>query len=178
MFQLRNNQCNRRKHHTYFSQPSRGVSIFELLVVIAIIGILTAFSVQPIRRFEDRQALSNAQDALGSFIIDARTRTLSSLNNDRYGLHFSSSPTAQSSQVVMFKGTTYTAGASTNVVLPLADNAKITGVSLQGGGTDLVFNRLTGGTDQYGTVTLQVTPASVIYTTTITVSKAGSIAIN
>jgi Tfp pilus assembly protein FimT len=157
---------------------SRGISLIELVIVVAITGLLVTISVLPFTSFNDQQALSNAEDSIGAFIIDARTRTLSSYNNDRYGIHFSASPTAQSSQIIMFKGATYTAGTSTNVILPLSDNAKITGVSLQGGGVDMIFNRLTGGTDQYGTITLQVTPAKTIYTRTITINKAGAVSIN
>lgn len=157
---------------------SRGISFVEVVIVVAITGMLLAISVLPFNSLNDQQALRNAEDAISALIIDARTRTLSSYNDDRYGVHFSSGPTTQSSQIVMFKGTTYVAGAGTNVVITLADNAKITNVSLQGGGVDLVFNRLTGGTDQYGTVTLQVTPAATVYTRTITINKAGAIAIN
>jgi Tfp pilus assembly protein FimT len=167
-----------QKIHTPVAQYVRGISLVELLIVVAIGGGLVVLSMLPFNAIQDRQALRNAEDAIGAFITEARTRTLSSYNDDRYGLHFSSAPTTQSSQVILFKGATYVAGAGTNVVLQLSDNAKITNVSLQGGGVDMVFNRLTGGTDQYGTITLEVTPAKTVYTRLITVNKAGAISVN
>lgn len=159
-------------------QTNKGISLIEVILVVGISMMLISVSILPFTSLNDQQALKNAEDAIGAFIIDARTRTLSSYNDDRYGIHFSASQNAQSSQLVLFKGSTYVAGAGTNVILSLSDNAKITQVSLQGGGVDMVFNRLTGGTDQYGTITLQVTPAKTVYTRIITVNKAGAVSIN
>lgn len=162
--------------NTYL-QNRRGVSITEVIIVIAISGMLTVLTLLSFSSLKDSQAVINAEDAVAALIIQARTQTLSSFNDTRYGIHFSSGPLVQSSQVVMYSGATYTAGAVGNVVINLSDNAKIVSVSLNGGGTDLLFNRLTGGTDQYGDVILEITPAQQVHTKTITINKAGAVII-
>ena len=156
----------------------KGFTLIELLIVVTIGLLLTLFMTLPFRSFQDNQVLENAEDAMTAFIIQARTQTLSSYNDSSYGIHFSSSPTAQSSQIVMFKGTTYSPTDPNNTTLNLSTNATIVSVSLQGGGVDTIFNRLTGGTDEYGTITLQVIPGATTYTKVITINKAGAVGIN
>ncbi len=154
---------------------NRGISLIEVMLVVVVTIILSVIVLAPFRSFQDTQAVSNAEDAITALLVDARTKTMSSYNDDRYGIHFTSSPNTPSSQLVLFKGTTYNANAATNVVLNLDSNAKVSSVALNGGGVDLIFNRLTGGTDQYGDIHLEVSPAATIYTRTISVNKAGSI---
>ena len=156
-------------------ENQKGLSVIELLLVLSITVILAGVFVSPFRSFQDTQAVQNAQDSILSVIIDARTKTLSSLSSKSYGIHFSESPTTSSQQLVEFSGTTYDPNDASNVTVALSNNARITNVSLNGGGVDMIFNRLTGGTNQYGTITLEVSPAATIYTRTLTVNKAGAV---
>ena len=56
--------------------------------------------------------------------------------------------------VVLFKGAGYSSGAQDNISLTLNEEVKISAIALTGGGSDVVFKKLTGATTQNGTVTL------------------------
>lgn len=159
--------------HTTRYNLIRGYSIVELLIVLGVMVLLATMATLPFRSFQDTQAVQNAQDAVIAFIVDARTKTLSSYNDTSYGIHFSSGPNTASTQLIEFSGTTYNPNATNNVVLQLANNAQVSSVALADGGVDVVFNRLTGGTEEYGTINLRVTPAAHVYTRSITINKAG-----
>ena len=77
----------------------------------------------------------------------------------------------QIQQIIIFRGTTYDAGTSTNIVEQVLPLAEISSTSLNGGGNDIVFERLTGETDNYGTVFISIPGTTV--SSTITIYETG-----
>ncbi len=128
----------------------RGFSLLELLIVIAIVALLATIGLSPLLSFKKTGDLNGALETAVSLLLEARTKTLSSENESRYGVHFGGDDTT------FFKGTVFTEGASGNEVAPLPSSVEIASVSLQGGGNDVVWNRLTGETDTYGIVTFRL----------------------
>ena len=76
-----------------------------------------------------------------------------------------------STKITLFTGSVYSVGASTNQDFNLNSRDSIITISLTGGGSDVVFVRLSGETSQNGTITLSSSALS--QTKTITVYKTG-----
>jgi len=126
----------------------KGISLIEVITVIAIIGILTVLVVPPLSDFKNRQLIRSTTEELSGFIQETRSKTLSSHDSLAYGVHF------DEDQVVQFSGSTYVSGDSDNIVFPIVSNITVSDISLAGGGDNIFFERLTGQTDEYGTITL------------------------
>ncbi|OGZ33343.1 MAG: hypothetical protein A3I88_00650 [Candidatus Portnoybacteria bacterium RIFCSPLOWO2_12_FULL_39_9] len=125
---------------------NKGFSFIEILVVIAVSAIIILVMVAGFSSFYKSQTLNSAVSQTISFISQARSMTLSSENASQYSLHF------ETSRIVLFKGVSFVEPNSNNRELVLPASVEIYDISLNGGGADLIFKRLTGETDKYGEV--------------------------
>ena len=80
-------------------------------------------------------------------LFRAVTIKSSFVDSSKYGVHF------EASRVVLFKGNTYDANDPDNEEYLLRGNT-LSPITLTGGGSDVVFERLNGKTNQSGTVTI------------------------
>lgn len=137
-----------------------------LIMMIVVIITWASFS-----RLNKSQVLDKEIREVSSIINDARQRTLFSKNDSSYGVHF------ETNKVVLFKGTSYSSSAAENENKNLNNLVSITGITLSGGGSDVVFNRLTGSATKSGTITftLGVSPGTV---KTLTISGTGIVDIS
>lgn len=142
---------------------NKGITIVELMIVIAIIIILVAVALPKFSEMRNIEVLKSATEDVLSMINKARTQTLSSVDSSEYGVHF------QSDKVIIFKGTNYSAGASTNEELLILTPANISNINLTSGATNLYFSRLTGNPSRTGTVTI----SNGSFTRIITISATG-----
>ncbi len=143
-----------------------GFTAIEILVVV-IIGVLIATTfIGSLSNFLTAQVVRNTTEDVLGLIQEARTKTIASENSSQYGIHF------QSDKAVLFVGSTYTAGASTNKEIVFDTRVYASSISLQGGGSDLLFNRLTGDTGTYGTIVIRLV-SSTTGQKTITISQTG-----
>lgn len=129
---------------------NRGFTVLEILIAVAILVVLGALILSPFSKFRTSQILNSETENILSLITQARENTLSSADASQYGVHF------ENMRAVMFKGATYSASDSNNKPISISSQAQISTISLSGGGTDVVFQRLTGKTNQSGTVTLSL----------------------
>ena len=150
------------------TMKQKGFTLIETLLVIALISIITAFSFFAFFNIDEEEALQTSETHVKSIISEARSLTLASKNRMQYGVHFTDDA------VIRFEGGTYSSSDGNNVVYPLHKKAQIQSVSLSGGGDSIVFNRLTGSTDQSGTITLS-TRSDETNTRVITISETGII---
>lgn len=144
----------------------RGFSIVEVLVVASVIGILVTVAVAGYRSAGRRVNLTATAQTVAVALDDARNRTIGSRGDSRYGVHFGATDYA------IFQGSTYSAADPNNEVRSLPDGLEFGDVSLAGGGSEVVFDRLTGATSHTGTVTLRLAenPAS---TQSLTITGQG-----
>lgn len=126
----------------------RGFTLIELLVVVAILLIVASIVVSSFSRFNKITILNNSVAEVVSLLNEARSNTVASRNDERYGVHF------ESGRVVVFIGDVYVVGAASNEVIQLSPEINITSITLVGGGNDVVFDRLFGTTAQPGTITI------------------------
>lgn len=126
----------------------KGFTLIEIIIVVVILAILTALALVSFSGFRQNQILNTEVNKVISVINEARSKTLSSQDFSQYGAHF------ESSAVILFKGLAYPGGGISTTTLP--SSMEISGTSLNGGGSDVVFQKLTGKTDNYGAVTFRV----------------------
>jgi prepilin-type N-terminal cleavage/methylation domain-containing protein len=144
----------------------KGITALEILMVLAVVGILLAIVLPQFSKIKENQILKSTVGDVLSTISKARSQTLASLNSSEYGVHF------QSDQVIIFKGTSYSAGASTNVVTSVSAPVSISNVTfggVSGVSGDVYFSRIFGAPSATGTITI----SSPTYSKTITISSTG-----
>jgi prepilin-type N-terminal cleavage/methylation domain-containing protein len=146
----------------------RGFTLLEVLVVAAVIVLLAVISLVAFKNFNRNTALDADTRVVVSVIEAARQNTLSSKGDMQYGVRL------ESNAVVLFQGTVYNAANTSNKRYPLTVHSSIT-KSLSGGGSDIVFKKLTGETDQHGSITVTLSDGS---SKTIIVYKTGTIHVN
>lgn len=144
----------------------RGVTLVELLVAIAILVTIAAIGVAVFSRLTGQTALDASVQQVLSVFEEARSRTLASENDQQFGVHVTVS------SVVLFIGNTYSAGASTNEVTTLVRRVSISDISMTGGATDVVFERLTGKANVTGTITLTLA-SDTSQTQVLTINSTG-----
>lgn len=150
-----------------------GFTLAETLMVVAITVMVSAIMFFSFSTYGSTEAISKDQGLVVSTLEKARAMTLDSYNSSQYGVHFASST------VTIFTGATYNASSPSNIVTALNSKVIINDVALSGGGLDIIFKRLSGETDQIGTVTLVIFAVSrvvrIITTRTITIYGTGLI---
>ncbi len=152
---------------------TNGFSILEIVIVFAILASLTAVFLPSFSAFRDEQLLKNTTDDIVAILNQARTHTLSSKNSNFYSVHF------ESDKATLFTGGTFTQGLADNVVVGFDSRVTLpsANVSLNGGGADVIFDRLSGDSSTYGTITIELA-SDASKTKTINVEQTGIISAN
>lgn len=145
---------------------SSGFSLVEALIVVAVLLLVTGLALGSFQRLGAREALDKESANLISFLVQARALTLASRDAYEYGVHL------DTTQITLFRGATYDAATSTNQHLALNPLVVIAGRELQGGGADVIFERLTGDTKQPGRIILSLASDPTI-TRVITIGATG-----
>ncbi|MDB5259162.1 MAG: seg [Candidatus Taylorbacteria bacterium] len=152
--------------HALIKLPrNSGFSLIEILVVIAISGLLSAITLGVFVTFQKSKGLSSDTETVVETLRQARSQSLSSKDSSAYGVHFSTS------KITLFTGSTYATTSSSNLNFDLVATDAVLSISLFGGGSNVVFNRVTGETGQYGTVVISSPSASL--SKTVTIYKTG-----
>lgn len=121
-----------------------------MVIALGIMLLVASVVLSGFLNFRKASLLNSSAELVASTLLGARVKTLSSEGGYAYGVHF------ENDRVVLFRGATYSAGDPNNVATVLPSAVEISAIALAGGGSDLVFARLTGATTQYGSVTLRV----------------------
>jgi len=153
---------------------NKGITVLEILMVIAIMIILIAVIVPNLTNFRNERTLNNTTSDIISLLNEARNNTISSYNSNNYSVHF------ESNRVVYFTGSVFNNNDSTNkpVTLdPIVNIPASGGINLSDGTNDVIFTRLTGDVNNYGTIIVSLT-SDATKQKTITISKTGSISSN
>ena len=144
----------------------KGFTILEILIAVSIVTLAVTIIAFSFSKLNSRHALDQSAALVVAILDEARSLTLSSTGDSQYGVYF------EDSRVVLFKGSTYSQSDLSNVVTELNALVGLRNVTLAGGGTSVVFKRLTGGTDQVGSVEIFL-KASPETPRTVSVSATG-----
>jgi prepilin-type N-terminal cleavage/methylation domain-containing protein len=149
---------------------SKGFTLIEIILVISVAVLLAGVMVFPLTKFRDNKLLISTSEVIYSVLNEARSNTTAAKNDFQYGIHF------ESNSATLFRGTTYSAGDANNEKINLQNVITLSQISLNGGGSDVLFNRLTGSTNNFGSLKVQLTKDSSVFRT-INIEKTGVVTI-
>lgn len=129
-----------------------GISLIEMLVVIAIGAILVTAVIISFSSFRNNKIVDVSADQILSVLNEARVKTVSSEDYSRFGVRL------EAARAVFFKGDVFTEPnpSNSNIETPLSPLVEISDISLNGGGADIVFQKLTGKTNNYGSLRVRL----------------------
>jgi prepilin-type N-terminal cleavage/methylation domain-containing protein len=131
-----------------------GFTLIESLVVIGVLTILVSMAVVAFYLFQKESDLNNSAEKIINIIRTAQNKTLASEGASQYGVYFED--TASPQQYTLFKGNSFAArNASFDQTHKLSESIEIYGINLSGG-KEIVFERVTGATEQPGNVSLRL----------------------
>lgn len=153
------------------NNKNSGFSIPEIIVVVTILGILSTVVVSNFYLISKRTEVANSVQELANVLRLAQNKTLSSEGNSQYGVYLDTTTTPD--RYILFKGTSYlTRDPAFDQIYNLTNKVEFYAISL-GGGSEIVFNKFNGDTNQSGNVTLRsISDASESKTLYITSSGA------
>ncbi|MBU6430916.1 MAG: prepilin-type N-terminal cleavage/methylation domain-containing protein [Patescibacteria group bacterium] len=154
------------KPTTYHLKPNRGFTMMEFVITLSILAVLAAIIFTSMSSFRNSKALQVVDEEALSLLDEARGDTLSAKDGYAYGIHF------ESSKIVLFRGTVYSSSDSSNKTVDVDGAVEIYGISLAGGGQDVLFQPLTAKTSQNGTVMIRL-KSDVSKTKTILIESSG-----
>jgi prepilin-type N-terminal cleavage/methylation domain-containing protein len=149
-------------------KKTKGFSAVEILIVVAIMGLVAGSIFYSFSSFSKEQSLTSAVETFKTALNEARSKTLSSLGDSQYGVHI------ENTKAVLFKGTTYSASDANNVAFVMPTAVEIVSISLNGGGANMVFQKITGKTNQYGSAIIRLR-SNIAKSKTITINQSGTI---
>lgn len=144
----------------------KGFSLIEIIAVLAIGGILVSVVLFSFSSFRNSKIIDVSADQVLSVINEARVKSVSSEDYSRFGVHF------EVGKAVFFKGDSYSGQNSANVEMELSPLAEISDIYFNGGGSDIVFQKLTGKTGNYGSLRVRLKSDNSKYKT-ISVKSTG-----
>jgi len=148
----------------------KGFTALELLIVVAIMGVILATILPSFTNFRRSSLLNTESQELVSIINRARMLSVSSKYDNQFGVHF------EAGKVVLFQGDTYSSGATTNEEHIFNTAITLSPIVINGGGSELLFEKITGATSQNATTTLLV--IGTTSSTTVLVLQTGIVTIN
>ncbi len=129
-----------------------GLTLLEVVLAISIVALVAVMAFLPLNEFRQRQSLAGASEQVLSLLGEARSKTLASWENSQYGVHFATD------QVVLFKGNQYPGTTVTQFDLPSV--VQISEINLEAGATAVMFERITGTTNQSGSIKVELLNSS------------------
>ena len=128
----------------------KGFTLIELLTVIGIFILLFVIAVSTFRFFEQESELNNSAEQIINVLRLAQNKTLTSEQDIQWGVYF------ETDKYVLFKGSSYNPLEIDNEIHELSKKVKIYEIALAGGGSEAVFERVIGATNQFGKVSLEL----------------------
>lgn len=154
---------------------SFGTTFIELLVIISVLIILIAMSGQVFVVFQKESTLNNTTEEIISILRLAQNKTLASEEADQYGIYFNTSINPH--EYILFKGSDFTSrDISFDKIYSMPKALEIYNINLSLG-NEVVFNRLTGITNQAGDFSLRI-KTDPSKTRTIYVEESGQTGLN
>ncbi|HCB35206.1 MAG: hypothetical protein A2W52_02110 [Candidatus Taylorbacteria bacterium RIFCSPHIGHO2_02_49_25] len=126
----------------------KGFTLLEVLLALSIAAVIAVISFSSLFRFNAAEALNVETERTLSLLSQARTLTLAAKDGKSFGVHF------EERKAVLFSGASYDPNDASNEILSINSEVRISAFALTGGGGEALFKKLSGATDQSGTVTL------------------------
>jgi type II secretory pathway pseudopilin PulG len=121
-----------------------GFTLIETLAAIAISVFLISITFYSFSSLRNNSSLQKDVSQAKSILEEARYSSISEKGDYSYGVHL------QSDGLVSFRGSVYNSADAQNNT-QLFDDATIDNISLNGGGSEVIFSKITGSTNNFGT---------------------------
>ncbi len=149
----------------------QGFSLVDMVIAIGIMSLIAAVIILSFSQFRARKNLDAAVEMVMVAFSQAHLDTISSKNDSPYGV------AVQSDEVIYFKGATYPGDTAVgNIRYKLPSTVEIADISLNGGGAEVFFGRIQGGTMQYGSFVVRAKSATTTKNT-ISISQVGVVSL-
>lgn len=145
----------------------KGFTFIELLIVLGILVIVTLVVTPFFSTSISTNDLQTSAWLLANDLRRAQAASMASQNNSAWSVHL------QADRHVLFEGGTYNASDPDNIETILPSTITISLISLNGGGSDVRFTKIRGGTNDFGAITLLDTNSG--QTLVVNVNAAGRI---
>ena len=122
-----------------------GLTILEVLIVVSFLSLLSAMTIFSFSNLSKRELIVKEVNNIVAILNEARSLTLSSEGDSQYGVRI------ENNKVVFFKGDSFEISNPNNRDYILSPKVTILSDELVGG-PDIVYKRLTGSSDQYGSI--------------------------
>ena len=123
----------------------RGFTLIEILIVIALIGFIISLGNVVNIDFYSREVRLSEQATLISILQKARSDAMNNIHTTSHGVHI------DNDTYTFFEGTNYNSNESTNQAIKRNPNITISGLE------NIVFEQLSGNTENTGTIILEDT---------------------
>jgi len=131
------------KSPTAYTNKNKGFTLIELLVVIGILGVVFAIGALVNVNFYTRELSRAEQTDLLSVLQTARNRSMNNINAKPHGVYFNNTL----DYYVLFEGTSYSSGSSTNEDVPINTN-----ISTNASFDQVYFEQLSGNSSEIGII--------------------------
>lgn len=149
----------------------KGFSLLELLIVIAILALILATVLPSFTNFRRSSLLNTETMNIVTLVNRARLLSVSAKNDTHYGIHF------EAGKVVLFDAAAaYSSTDPTNEVYNAPSGITISSIVVNGGGSDVLFDKITGETSNNATTTILVVGTTA--SSTLIVRPTGVVTIN
>ena len=149
----------------------KSFTLIELLVIIGTMIILMALATPAFRIFQKESDLNDSAEEIINILRLAQNKTLASEGASQWGIYFDDTTTPH--QYTLFKGNNYAARDSNfDEVHKLPKTIEIYEINL--GGKEVVFNRVSGETNQSGNIKIRLI-SDISKTKIIYVENSGQI---
>lgn len=152
-FLLNSKILNKRKLAHDNSFFKKGYTFLELVIAISILGVLMMVVIPSFSDFRQNSLLNGDTTNLITLINRARLLSVSNNEDSQYGVHF------ESTKATLFKGT-YVVDTPSNEVVLFNNGISLSSISIDGGGSEILFEKVTGAASNTGDFTLSVSGVS------------------
>src|SRR4030042_2675322 len=151
----------------------RSFPLKKILIIIAITVILIGLTIPAYRFFQkESDLISDAEEIINNLRL-TQNKTLASEGASQYGVYFDQYTSPH--QYTLFKGNNYALrDSSFDEIHKLSDSVEISGINLSGGGSETIFDRISGTTSQFGELTIRL-KNDATKTKTVYIANSGEI---
>ena len=148
-------------------KTDEGFTVVELMIIIAITVIFFSKVPSLYASYYNSNGLGDSSSGVVNTLKRARLYTVTGREDQQWGVHF------ETAKFVLFKGTSYSVSDPENEDHDLLSAISVININLNGGGSDLIFEPITGETNQHGSVGLSHITSGELRT--ININAAGLI---
>jgi prepilin-type N-terminal cleavage/methylation domain-containing protein len=148
-----------------------GFTLLEVLIVTGILVLVSATALPFFRGFQTEADLNNNAQEVVEVLRLAYSKTVASESASSWGVYFD--PSSLPARYILFKGPSYSQREiGSDQIYQLSKKIEFSQISLAGTGSEVVFERISGATQNIGSLTLRIKTESS-KTRTIYVTSSG-----